>query len=158
LTVTGAPGDDATRRPELRIAKQYTSIDGGFAMARRLTRRQRIKIRNVLKWPALRLKADTDRCVNCKSCTTNCPMSLDVNGMVQRGDMENSACILCGSCVDICPEGVIHYSFSGGNCSATVIPSDRKEHCDWRESRNLYTEATLAIAGRDSSTRYARSE
>jgi hypothetical protein len=42
--------------------------------------------------------------------------------------------------------------------AATVIPSDRKERCDWRESRNLYTEATLAIAGRDSSTRYARSE
>jgi hypothetical protein len=39
-----------------------------------------------------------------------------------------------------------------------VILSDRKEHCDWRESRNLYTEATLAIAGRDSSTRCARSE
>jgi len=40
----------------------------------------------------------------------------------------------------------------------TVIPSDRKEHCDWRESRNLGTEATFAIASRDSSTRYARSE
>jgi hypothetical protein len=50
------------------------------------------------------------------------------------------------------------HTFRGGYCSATVIPSDRKEHCDWRESRNLYTEATLAIAGRDSSTRYARSE
>jgi hypothetical protein len=47
---------------------------------------------------------------------------------------------------------------SVGTTIRTVIPSDRKEHCDWRESRNLYAEATLAIAGRDSSTRYARSE
>jgi len=41
-------------------------------------------------------------------------MSLDVNGMVQGGDMEDSECILCGSCVDVCPEDVIHYSFSAG--------------------------------------------
>jgi len=46
----------------------------------------------------------------------------------------------------------------GNDYSASVIPSDRKERCDWREPRNLYTEATLAMAGRDSSTRYARSE
>ena len=29
-------------------------------------------------------------------------MSLDVNGMVQRADMENGECILCGNCVDGC--------------------------------------------------------
>ena len=72
------------------------------------------KIRNLVKWPALRLKADTDECINCKRCTKNCPMSLDVNRMVQDGSMENSECILCGSCVDICPQDVIRYSFSAG--------------------------------------------
>jgi ferredoxin-type protein NapH len=25
--------------------------------------------------------------------------------------MENSECILCGRCVDVCPKGVIKYSF-----------------------------------------------
>lgn len=72
------------------------------------------KIRNVLAWPALRLRAETDWCISCKKCTANCPMSLDVNGMVQKRAMENSECILCGTCVDVCPKDVIHYSFSAG--------------------------------------------
>jgi ferredoxin-type protein NapH len=72
------------------------------------------KIRNLFRWPSLRLKAETENCTNCKRCTANCPMSLDVNGMVQRGSMEDSECILCGSCVDGCPKEVIRYSFSAG--------------------------------------------
>ena len=72
------------------------------------------KTRNLVKWPALRLVADKDKCIDCKSCTENCPMSLDVNGRVQRGEMENSECILCGSCIDVCPESAITYSFSAG--------------------------------------------
>jgi ferredoxin-type protein NapH len=69
------------------------------------------KIRNVFNWPALHLKANKDRCRNCKTCTKNCPMSLEVNGMVQKGSMVNSECILCGTCVDGCPEGAIRYAF-----------------------------------------------
>jgi ferredoxin-type protein NapH len=72
------------------------------------------KIRNLFGWPALRLKAEQDKCIDCKRCTKACPMSLDVNGMVQSGMMENSECVLCGSCVDTCPQGVIRYSFSAG--------------------------------------------
>jgi len=72
------------------------------------------KLSNAINWPALRLKAERDKCINCKKCTRNCPMSLDVNGMVQGSAMEHSECILCGSCVDICPKDVIHYSFSRG--------------------------------------------
>jgi ferredoxin-type protein NapH len=72
------------------------------------------KIRNLFKWPALRLTADTEQCINCKKCTAICPMSLDVNGMVQAGEMENSECILCASCIDVCPKDVIHYTFSAG--------------------------------------------
>lgn len=51
----------------------------------------------------VKLKADPDRCIHCGACTRNCPMSLDVEGMVARGDMRNSECILCMSCVDACP-------------------------------------------------------
>ena len=72
------------------------------------------KLRNLFAWPALRLEADTRACINCKRCTRECPMSLDVNAMVQAGAMENSECVLCGSCVDICPKDVIHYAFSSG--------------------------------------------
>jgi ferredoxin-type protein NapH len=72
------------------------------------------KLRNLIGYPSLRLKADPDTCTNCKTCTANCPMSLDVNAMVQLGHMENSECILCGSCVDGCPSKSIRYSFTSG--------------------------------------------
>jgi polyferredoxin len=72
------------------------------------------KIRNLARWPALRLKADAEKCIDCKRCTQNCPMSLDVNGLVHGGTMEHGECILCGTCVDVCPQDVIRYSFSGG--------------------------------------------
>ncbi|MCP4164740.1 MAG: 4Fe-4S binding protein [Chloroflexi bacterium] len=69
-------------------------------------------IRNRFGWASLRLTADASACTNCKLCTKNCPMSLDVNGMVQIEQMENAECILCGTCVDNCHKGLIKYSFS----------------------------------------------
>lgn len=72
------------------------------------------KLRNLVRWPALRLKADTEECVICGTCTKNCPMSLEVQSMVEKSQMESGECILCGQCVDNCPHGVIHYSFSRG--------------------------------------------
>lgn len=72
------------------------------------------KLRNLFKWPSLRLKAERDKCIDCMTCTKNCPMSLDVNTMVKIGRMENSECILCGTCVDKCKKDVIRYSFSKG--------------------------------------------
>jgi len=72
------------------------------------------KLRNTLAWPSLRLQADAGRCSDCKTCTANCPMSLDVNGLVHKGRMEHSECILCGTCVDNCPQHAIIYSFSSG--------------------------------------------
>jgi polyferredoxin len=71
------------------------------------------KIRNLFKWPSLRLAAEEEKCVQCKICDKKCPMSLGVEEMVQQGSMENTECILCGSCVDNCPEGVIEYKFRG---------------------------------------------
>lgn len=71
-------------------------------------------IRNRFNWPSLRLNADSSSCTNCKKCTSNCPMSLDVNAMVQEQKMEKYECILCGTCVDNCPQNAITYSFSKG--------------------------------------------
>ncbi len=70
-----------------------------------------IKISNLLNLPRMKLIANSDICVNCKKCTKVCTMSLDVNSMVQSGDMENTECILCGKCIDTCPEDVIRYAF-----------------------------------------------
>jgi polyferredoxin len=68
------------------------------------------KIRNLFGWPALQLGADASRCIDCNICSKECPMGLDVNGMVRQEKMENPDCILCGSCVDTCPRGAITYS------------------------------------------------
>jgi ferredoxin-type protein NapH len=68
------------------------------------------KLSNLLRTPALRLGAETEKCINCERCTAACPMSLDVNGMVQARAMEHSDCTLCGACADVCPKDVIAYS------------------------------------------------
>jgi ferredoxin-type protein NapH len=69
------------------------------------------KVSNQLHLPALKLTADAQKCTNCQTCTTNCPMSLDVNAMVQRSDMEHAECILCGNCADGCKVKAIRYVF-----------------------------------------------
>jgi polyferredoxin len=71
-------------------------------------------IRNLLAWPALRLKAEQRRCTRCGSCTQACPMSIEVTELVQAGSLETQDCILCGTCADTCPRGVIRYTFSKG--------------------------------------------
>jgi polyferredoxin len=71
-------------------------------------------IRNRFGWASLRLVADATACADCKKCTKNCPMSLDVNAMVQLESMENTECILCGTCVDNCAKSAIRYAFSAG--------------------------------------------
>jgi polyferredoxin len=71
-------------------------------------------VRNRLNLPALRLQADASACSDCKTCTRGCPMSLDVNAMVQKEQMEHSECILCGTCIDHCSKKAIRYSFSRG--------------------------------------------
>ena len=64
--------------------------------------------------PRLRLHAESEKCIDCKLCTKNCPMSLDVNAMVKREKMEHAECILCGTCVDGCAQGAIRYGFERG--------------------------------------------
>jgi ferredoxin-type protein NapH len=71
-------------------------------------------IRNRVGWPSLRLRAVPDACKDCRICTRNCPMSLDVMAMVKRGSMESAECILCGTCADTCPRGAIRLAFRGG--------------------------------------------
>lgn len=72
------------------------------------------KVRNGLNTPALRLTAESEKCIDCEKCTRACTMSLDVHAMVRKGDMEHAECILCGECIAACPQDVIHYAFKAG--------------------------------------------
>jgi ferredoxin len=69
------------------------------------------KLRNLGRWPALQLAADSPSCERCGTCNAECPMGLDVVGMVASPTMEHSECVLCGTCADTCPNDVISYSF-----------------------------------------------
>jgi len=71
-------------------------------------------LRRKLKLPGLRLEADGGQCAKCGACDKNCPMSLPVREMVQRGDMRNLECILCGRCADTCPRKTLSLRFRGG--------------------------------------------
>ncbi|MFW5868332.1 MAG: 4Fe-4S binding protein [Armatimonadota bacterium] len=68
-------------------------------------------LRTVLALPGLRLESDRDSCIHCGRCSDVCPMSLPVQQMVERQDMDHVDCILCGSCKDACPKSVVGWSF-----------------------------------------------
>ena len=70
------------------------------------------KIRNLGKWPSLRLIAKKEDCIDCMACSQNCPMSINVNSLIHSSTMEHAECILCGTCIDIFPKDIINYSFS----------------------------------------------
>jgi polyferredoxin len=72
------------------------------------------RLRNAARWPALRLRAEPQRCTSCGTCTQNCPMSLPVQQMVAASGMERAECILCGNCAAGCPAAAIRFRFSAG--------------------------------------------
>ena len=69
------------------------------------------KLGRLLRLPSLHLEVDRGKCTNCKVCESKCPMSIEVNALVQKGNMTHNECILCGECVDNCPKKIIKYEF-----------------------------------------------
>ena len=61
--------------------------------------------------PALQMKPAPQGCISCKACNRACPMSLPVQSMVAKGNMQHTECILCGNCADACPKHVITMGF-----------------------------------------------
>jgi ferredoxin-type protein NapH len=61
--------------------------------------------------PTLHLATVPDSCVSCHRCTAACPMSLDVEKLVGRGEITDDNCILCGKCVDSCHKQTIGWAW-----------------------------------------------
>ncbi|MCY6960184.1 4Fe-4S binding protein [Clostridium brassicae] len=47
-----------------------------------------------------KIKKNNSTCINCKSCTHNCPMGLEIHSKVSPSSIE---CISCGECMTSCP-------------------------------------------------------
>ncbi len=69
------------------------------------------RLGRALRSPTLHMKADSARCAGCGTCTKVCPMSLEVQPLVGRGQIRSSECINCGVCVDNCPNKAIAFGF-----------------------------------------------
>lgn len=52
------------------------------------------------KFRIFKIKRNGNTCINCKACTRNCPMGLDVHS---SESVSSSECISCGDCISSCP-------------------------------------------------------
>lgn len=64
-----------------------------------------------LHLPRLSLRKENEGCIACGACTKACPMSLNVQKMVQTNQLYNRECILCSSCEGSCPKNVLRVHF-----------------------------------------------
>ena len=68
------------------------------------------KIRRFLHLPGLHIQINNgSTCVSCEKCSNNCPMGLNVSGMINNNQIEDLECIQCGACVDSCPRKIFSY-------------------------------------------------
>lgn len=66
----------------------------------------------IIHTPSLYIKINSrEDCNNCKLCTKNCSMSIDINSYVLSNKGLPNNCIQCGTCVDKCPNDVLKFSF-----------------------------------------------
>lgn len=54
----------------------------------------------------VRIKVDTDKCINCKKCIKTCPMNVDILDP-RRSRKNGTECILCFECLKACPKKAI---------------------------------------------------
>lgn len=47
-------------------------------------------------------------CINCKICSKNCPMGIDVQKYMEEGIVINPDCIRCKVCIDKCPKNSLY--------------------------------------------------
>lgn len=63
---------------------------------------------NMLKTKFKYINFDKNNCINCKNCSKNCPMDIDVMSYKKQGSVLDSDCLKCGLCVEKCPQGALY--------------------------------------------------
>lgn len=83
------------------------------------------RLGRALRVPALHLNASSARCAKYGSYTKVCPMSLDVQPMVARGQLSSNECLNCGVCVDNCQNQAIVFGFGPERQSTDGPPTSQ---------------------------------
>lgn len=65
------------------------------------------KIGGLLRFPSLALKTNPKVCNHCRRCNKSCPMSIEVEKLIQN--LDDPECILCGNCIESCSKKVISF-------------------------------------------------
>lgn len=69
---------------------------------------------------ASRVKVDKSKCTECKLCTINCPMNIQVHTLEAVKSMD---CMHCQQCIAVCPRKAINNSFMGTAVSPAILMS-----------------------------------
>ena len=71
------------------------------------------KIRRFLHLPGLHITVKhPNACISCGKCDKECPMGINVSGMISKGEIKSMECIQCGVCIDGCPKKVLSYGMA----------------------------------------------
>jgi len=55
-----------------------------------------------------KIKANTEKCINCRLCEQQCDMGIPINRLVtEKGEINSVECMGCGRCVNVCPQDVL---------------------------------------------------
>ena len=97
-------------RKQLGLVRPGFCISWRRILALGLLHRDKLKRRAMV---SAMIVAEPVRCVECGTCTYNCPLGVDVRGRVRQGlQISSSGCLTCGECVARCPRGVLRFEVS----------------------------------------------
>lgn len=65
-------------------------------------------LKNANRFALLRIKGEKELCDNCRTCTSVCPMSIEIPKYVAAGErVKSTECIMCMKCIASCPNGAL---------------------------------------------------
>jgi polyferredoxin len=82
----------------------------------------------------LKIDGSSGECIRCASCSTACPMDIDVMEYVANSErVLSTECILCQTCTTVCPVNILETSFA-----FDVGGKDRIQRAEDQASRKAY--------------------